>query len=180
LFQLAAAVTALMLIRVSGKRWAWIAIAIALVLMTIRRIDALVVIFNKEQFWSVFQFNEVIGLLLSILMLAGLIGIAPIFSSLRKDYYKKLLDAKLLSEGIVNTAVAGILVVDANGKVLLCNRRFIEIWNLPQEVLASNDANKFAQYFVKLVKEARKFLKKAHEIHISKSERSKQESPLTR
>src|SRR5688500_4049284 len=33
----------------------------------------------------------------------------------------------------------GILVVDNRGRIVTCNRKFIEMWRLPEEVIASGD-----------------------------------------
>ncbi|MBC7536169.1 MAG: PAS domain S-box protein [Ferruginibacter sp.] len=50
------------------------------------------------------------------------------------DYRKALLEANN------EASIDGILLVDANGKILSYNKRFIEIWNIPHQIVdAKND-----------------------------------------
>jgi PAS domain S-box-containing protein len=85
LIQFAAALLALRLIRVTGRRVAWILIAAALFLMAIRRC---ITLFQAE-FWGVpyttSMSAELVALVISILMLNGVIWIAPLFSSLKRS-----------------------------------------------------------------------------------------------
>jgi PAS domain S-box-containing protein len=57
---------------------------------------------------------------------------------------KKLAEEKLayrttLLEAHNQASVDGILLVDARGKILSYNERFIEIWNIPQPIVATKD-----------------------------------------
>jgi diguanylate cyclase (GGDEF)-like protein/PAS domain S-box-containing protein len=45
----------------------------------------------------------------------------------------------------------GILIIDDHGKILSYNRRFLEIWNIPEEVAASGDDNDLLGYASTLV-----------------------------
>src|SRR5581483_6185308 len=45
----------------------------------------------------------------------------------------------------------GILVVDAQGRVLSYNRRFLEIWGIPETAAASGDDNELLGYAAELV-----------------------------
>jgi len=47
--------------------------------------------------------------------------------------------SKALLEAHNESSVDGILLVDAKGKILSYNQRFIEIWNMPQEVVDAKD-----------------------------------------
>ncbi|HXI01530.1 MAG TPA: PAS domain S-box protein [Sphingobacteriaceae bacterium] len=46
---------------------------------------------------------------------------------------------KALLEAHNESSVDGILLVDAKGKILSYNQRFIEIWNMPQEIIDAKD-----------------------------------------
>jgi two-component sensor histidine kinase len=76
-FQLSALISALRLIKLTGKSGSWLLISGALLLMSLRRILPLYdILANKV---PVNLPNEIIGLLLSIMMFAGILGIKSIF-----------------------------------------------------------------------------------------------------
>jgi PAS domain S-box-containing protein len=83
LLQFAAAILALRLIRVTGRRTAWILIAAAILLMVIRRS---VTLFQAD-FSTIRNTTslsaELIALVISLLMLCGLVYITPLFRSLK-------------------------------------------------------------------------------------------------
>jgi PAS domain S-box-containing protein len=61
----------------------------------------------------------------------------------------------------------GVLIVDSNGEMILYNRRFAEIWRIPEEVLSSrSDADALKQAANQLVEPAL-FLEKVTEIYHS-------------
>lgn len=88
LIQLSAAIYALYLIKFTGFKYSWIFISIALFLMSLRRaIPFFSIITNVG--YSFDLTNEIIGLILSILMLLGVRGIGSIFIE-RKNAEKKI------------------------------------------------------------------------------------------
>lgn len=87
-FQLAATLLALRLILITGRSAGWLLIAAAVALMTVRRVDSLVMVLSGAPVSAGnFQF-EIIGLLLSILMFAGMVRISPIFQEISADREK--------------------------------------------------------------------------------------------
>ncbi len=85
LLQFATAFLALRLIRVTGRRMAWVLIAAALFLMAIRRCITLV---QAEFFGVPFTSSlsaELVALAISTLTLAGVIWIKPLFLSLKRS-----------------------------------------------------------------------------------------------
>jgi PAS domain S-box-containing protein len=46
----------------------------------------------------------------------------------------------------------GILAVDWNGKVMIFNSKFVEMWGVPDEVMATQDSNQIMASLMKLVK----------------------------
>lgn len=82
LFQLGAAILALRLIRITGRRTGWLLIAGALTLMTVRRAESLLLVFRGDAFVSGDVLFELVGLLLSLLMGLGIWKIAPVFQEL--------------------------------------------------------------------------------------------------
>jgi signal transduction histidine kinase len=85
LLQFATAVLALRLIRVTGRRTAWVLIAAALFFMAIRRC---ITLFQAEFLGVPYTTSmpaELVALVISMLMLAGVIWIAPLFLSLKRS-----------------------------------------------------------------------------------------------
>ena len=85
LIQFAAAILALRLIRITGRRVAWVLIAMALFFMAIRRC---ITLFQAEVLgvpYTTSMSAEVVALVISILMLNGVIWIAPLFLSLKRS-----------------------------------------------------------------------------------------------
>ncbi len=88
LFQLSAAAYALYLIKYTGFKFSWTFISIALVLMSFRRAIPLFSTISNTGY-SFDLTNEIIGLILSILMLLGVSGIGSIFIE-RRNAEKKI------------------------------------------------------------------------------------------
>jgi len=81
LFQLASAILAVRLIWVTKKKIAWLLVASGITLMTVRRIESLLLLVSggaTKQSELVF---ETIGLVISVLLLAGIYLIRPLFTS---------------------------------------------------------------------------------------------------
>ncbi len=77
--QFAAAIMAIRLVRLTGKKLAWSLISLALVLMTFRRLMPLYRLMTVPTGISADLTNETVGLILSIAMLLGIALIAPLF-----------------------------------------------------------------------------------------------------
>ena len=77
--QFVAAVLAIRLINITGRRMTWILISLALALMTIRRVILLYRLLIGEISFTPDLFNEIIALAISVMMAIGISQIAPIF-----------------------------------------------------------------------------------------------------
>lgn len=83
LLQFASAILALRLIPLTGKRAAWILISCAIFLMTVRRAVTFVHLVAGQKGPGSFDLSiELIALLISVLMFAGIAGIAPLFKTI--------------------------------------------------------------------------------------------------
>lgn len=82
LFQLIAALFALRLIPITGKKTAWLLVAIAISLMTVRRFESLVFLVSGEPSSAPDVFFEVVGLIISCAMVAGIYLIQPLFKEM--------------------------------------------------------------------------------------------------
>lgn len=83
LLQFASAILALRLIPLTGKRAAWILISCAIFLMTVRRAVTFVHLVGGHKAPGSFDMSvELIALLISVLMFAGIASIAPLFKTI--------------------------------------------------------------------------------------------------
>jgi PAS domain S-box-containing protein len=70
----------------------------------------------------------------------------------------------LLSATLESTA-DGILVVNTEGKIAIFNRRFAEMWHIPDEIVATRDDNQALAFVVDQLEEPQKFLAKVRELY---------------
>ena len=81
-------------------------------------------------------------------------------------------------EALVNSTIDGILVVDGNGKRLLHNQKFVEIFKIPQEVIADEDGRRRLNHVASLVKDAAPYLHRLEELYKDPSAVSRDEVEL--
>ena len=93
----------------------------------------------------------------------------------RKVVEEKLLFKSSLLEAQTETSLDGILVVDDQGNTVLFNKRFAELWNVPQKLLDERNDDKMIQYALDQLKEPDKFITKVKYLYNHKNERSRGE-----
>ncbi len=142
--QVAAAVLAIRLIRVTDRLLAWILIAVALIGMAARRAFPLyhyLIGSNRDVFDAVTF--ELIGLVTSVCMVVGIAGIAPLFRSIR-DNAEALRRSEERYRRIVDTAQEGIWVIDKSGRTLFVNKRMAEMLRAPEGEIVGRSMGDFA------------------------------------
>jgi hypothetical protein len=90
----------------------------------------------------------------------------------RKLAEEALQNALYLTETILESIHNGILVVNHNGKVIKTNARFIKMWNIPEDVLASKDDKELINRIIGQLADPDEFMTTVAELY----ENSKAES----
>ncbi len=73
-------------------------------------------------------------------------------------------------QGILQSVADGILAISSENKVLHANDRFIEMWRIPPEVMASQEDGVLLQYVLEQLNDPQAFLKKVQELYKSHEE----------
>ncbi len=85
---------------------------------------------------------------------------------------RELNDKAILLEITLNSIIEGILVVDNHGNVVIYNERYVEIWNMPSEIILTRDSKKILDFVSDQVKDPVNFLEKIRGIYDQLDEKS--------
>ncbi|MDP3565223.1 MAG: PAS domain S-box protein, partial [Methanoregula sp.] len=93
---------------------------------------------------------------------------------------RKRVEAELTFKNIIlstqqETALHGILTVDEHGNILNYNRKFIEIWGIPEHLIASRMDEPVLQYVVAQLADPEAFLSRVRYLYDHKEEKSFEE-----
>ena len=83
-----------------------------------------------------------------------------------------------LFEAQAESSPDGILVVDDNGKTILFNQRFAELWKVPQKLLNTRDDEQMLAHARKMLKTPDEFIDKVKYLYTHKDEKSRDEIEL--
>lgn len=128
--QVVAACVALLVIPISGRRVSWVVLCLGLVLQAWRRVYA--VGSNAT------LVEATTALAVSVLLLAGVVGIRSVFLSLKHATHQ-LQRERARSGSFLNRVGAAIVSLDINGRVTDANAATSEILVLPTEDLIGKD-----------------------------------------
>ncbi|MGA2403161.1 MAG: PAS domain S-box protein, partial [Syntrophobacteraceae bacterium] len=171
IIQAAAAIMAIRLVGITGRRAAWCLIAAALVLMAVRRIVPLYRLITGDISHPPDVVNEVIGLALSAAMAIGISLIAPLFHERKRAEEAYTQSISLLKATLESTA-DGILVVDRAGRIVDFNERFLELWHIPMNVIVAHDDDMALAYVLDQLKNPDEFIAKVRELYGQPEEES--------
>ncbi|MCX6354155.1 MAG: PAS domain S-box protein [Candidatus Aureabacteria bacterium] len=93
----------------------------------------------------------------------------------RKRMEDALLLKTMLLESQSETSIDGILVVDSEGHCILSNRRFGELWKIPQHVLDTKDDKEMLEYIEKQLKHPEEFRAKIEHLYELRNEKIRDE-----
>jgi diguanylate cyclase (GGDEF)-like protein/PAS domain S-box-containing protein len=88
----------------------------------------------------------------------------------RKRTEEKLSKSESSFQAVLQSTADGILAVDSDNRVLFVNERFVEMWQIPAEVLASKDDVALLQHVLEQLTNPQEFLDKVQELYESEQE----------
>ncbi len=139
LLQFVASGLSLRLIKVTGKRLAWLLISTAIFLMALRRCITLYHLLSDEVSHVPDLMAECVALVISILMVIGISQIGPYFSTIRRSEKELQSKNEALSESeehlrsILDNATAVIYIKDIQHRYILINRQFENLFGVRNE-----------------------------------------------
>ena len=93
----------------------------------------------------------------------------------RKKAEEELRFKNLLLTTQQEAAIDGILVVDDKGKIISFNRRFVDMWNIPQEAVASQSDQRALETALAQLKNPEEFMQKVRFLYEHQRETSREE-----
>lgn len=85
----------------------------------------------------------------------------------RKRAEKALRESEYELNVILESTADGILAIDSKGKVIKVNRRFAELWNIPDDLLSKNDDAVLLNYAIEQLVDPEEFLAKVRLLYKS-------------
>jgi len=70
-----------------------------------------------------------------------------------------------LLRATLESTADGILVVDTTGKIVSFNRKFVEMWRIPDSIVASRDDSRALAFVLDQLKDPERFVKKVKELY---------------
>lgn len=96
--------------------------------------------------------------------ITSVIGVGVDITARRRAAEAQGQTLSLLRATLESTA-DGILVVDGAGRISTYNRKFVEMWEIPEEVMASGDDEQVVGQILERLREPEKFLSKLRELY---------------
>ncbi len=93
----------------------------------------------------------------------------------RKRMEETLAQKTMLLEAQSETSLDGILAVDSEGRSIMFNERFGELWGIPRHILGTRDDATMLKYVLKQLKDPEEFTRKIEYLYVHQSEESMDE-----
>jgi PAS domain S-box-containing protein len=90
----------------------------------------------------------------------------------RRRADREIEESLSLLRATLEATTEGILVVDNNGKMVNFNRKFTEMWRIPESVLESRDDNKALAWVLDQLRDPERFIKKVKELYAQPDSKS--------
>jgi len=110
----------------------------------------------------------------SNLLLDGKKCILGIFEDVtkNKNIEEEMQQSLSLLKATLDSAIEGILVVDLHGKIVSNNRRFFELWHIPDKLAASKDDNDLLEYVLDQLVDPESFVREVQRLYNHPKEES--------
>jgi PAS domain S-box-containing protein len=131
LLQFTAAGIAVRLIWITGRKWAWSLIAVAMVLMGVRRCVSLYRLVSSDGVVTTDFSAELIALTISFLMFAGVVLIGALFSDIRKAG-KALKESEERFRVFIDNVPALVSLKDMEGRYIFINEAYRKNFGMSQ------------------------------------------------
>ena len=95
--------------------------------------------------------------------LLGLFGIARDISE-RRRAEEQVIESQTCLQATLDSAAEGILAVDNSGRILEANRRFAELWRVPDDLLRSQDEEALLAFVMDQLADSEAFLSKVRSL----------------
>jgi PAS domain S-box-containing protein len=84
----------------------------------------------------------------------------------------QLADSVSLLNATLESTADGILVVGLNSRVTKFNRKFLEMWRIPQELISTEDDEQVLSYVTSQMKDGAAFIEKVNELYLNQDAES--------
>lgn len=98
--------------------------------------------------------------------IVGLIGVSNDITERKRAEDEAKESFSLLTATLESTA-DGILVVDKNGMITNFNKKFVELWQIPESIIASMNDEQTLSFILDQLKDPFNFLEKIEELHVN-------------
>jgi PAS domain S-box-containing protein len=88
------------------------------------------------------------------------------------EMHKEILFKTTLLEAQLESTIDGVLVADENGKFILFNTRFGEMWNIPKKLLESNNNEMIYEFILNQLKNPEIFARRIEHLFFNEAEKS--------
>lgn len=83
----------------------------------------------------------------------------------RRETEDALSKSNALLKSTIESTADGLLVVDTGGKIMLYNRKFAEMWKIPDELLATGEDRKLLEFVREQLLKPEEFLDQVHQLY---------------